>query len=171
MKVKTTAITCLLLLVSALAPAAYAQSPAATLSGRVVDPQGAAIDNAAVEVTHKTTGARRSTTTNDEGAFSIAGLAVGAYTASVTAPGFATTRFDEVVLVVGQTASLDIALAVESPNEIVEVDDVQAPLIQTVTSVVGGVVGENEIETLPLNGRNFLELALLIPGNSPAPVM
>jgi hypothetical protein len=169
MLVRITAVSCLLLLLTTLAPAALAQSPTATLSGLVTDPKGDAIDEATVDVTHKTTGAKRSTKTNGEGAFSLAGLPVGSYVASVSAPGFSSKRYEEVVLVVGQTVTLDVGLGVGTLSEVVDVDGVQAPLVQTVTSVVGGVVNEREIEKLPLNGRNFLELAFLIPGNAPAP--
>jgi hypothetical protein len=164
------AVSCLLLLLSlSLAPVARAQSPTATLSGSVVDSRGDAIKDATVEAVHVSTGDKRVTATNGEGAFVLPGLPVGSYKVTVQASNFASKRYEEVVLVVGQIAKLDVELGVTNPNEVVDVDDVQAPLIQTTTSIVEGVIKEREIEALPLNGRNFLELALLIPGNAPGP--
>jgi hypothetical protein len=159
----------LLLLLVLFTPIARAQTATATLSGTVVDPRGDAIKDATIEAVHTSTGDKRETDTNGEGAFVLPRLPVGTYKVTIHASNFAAKRYEEVVLVVGQTATLDVELSVANPNETVDVDDVQAPLVQTVTSVVGGVVGEKEIEALPLNGRNFLELALLIPGNAPAP--
>ncbi len=168
MKVRMPAVA-LLALFLILAPTVRAQTPTATLSGSVTDSTGAVVVDASVEAAEKTTGFKRATTSNHEGVFVLPALPVGLYTVTVQAGSFSPKRYDQVVLVVGQTVKLDVELGVGNPNETVDVNADEAPLIQTVTSSVEGVVKSKEIEALPLNGRNFLELALLIPGNAPAP--
>jgi hypothetical protein len=162
--------TCAVLALALCAGAARAQqSASATLSGSVADPQGSVVAGATVEATQKATGLTRSATTNGEGAFAIPALPVGVYDVRITAGGFGEKRYESVELLVGQNVALDVELQVSGPN--ITNDDLvdAAPLIRTQTSAVEGVIGEREIEALPLNGRNFLELALLVPGNAPAP--
>ena len=146
------------------------QAATATLRGRVVDPNGSVVSGAQVIARHKATGVKRTTTTNDEGIFVISNLAAGDYEVRAQAQGFAERLFPLVTLQVGQISALDIPVQVNI-KETVTIDrdfDAENP-IDTSTSVVNGVISKRDIETLPLNGRNFLELALLIPGNSPAP--
>src|SRR5882724_3445940 len=151
----------------------YAQQAAtATLNGRVLDPNGALVPGAVVAVIEKATGVKRETTTNGDGIYVLSNLAPGEYDVSVEAKGF-TRKVSSapVVLNVGQVVSLDARLEVnslESSSTIVDLVEYK-PLIDTNTSVVDGVIDSREVASLPLNGRNFLELALLIPGNSPAP--
>ena len=160
-----TSICAFLLVVCASVAPAFAQgSSSATLSGRVVDPQGAVIHGATVEATQAETGLERTTTTNREGAFALAALPVGTYQVVVQAQGFGAKRFDKVVLLVGQTITLDVDLAVSGAQEEQVVDFSPEELVRTVTSGVEGVIHDHEIEALPLNGRNFLELAFLVPG-------
>ena len=157
-------------LVCSLNPLSLAQQAAtATLSGRVLDPNGAVIRGATVTATQKATGVKRETTTNDEGIFVIPNLAAGEYEVKVQASNFA-TRTVPVALRIGQIESLITTLSVASlrvDQDMIISDRLTA--VNTESSVVDGIVGHREIESLPLNGRNFLELALLIPGNSPAP--
>ncbi len=146
------------------------QAATATLRGRVVDPNGSVVSGAQVIARHKATGVKRTTTTNDEGIFVISNLAAGDYEVRAQAQGFAERLFPLVTLQVGQISALDIPVQVNI-KETVTIDrdfGAENP-IDTSTSVVNGVISKRDIETLPLNGRNFLELALLIPGNSPAP--
>jgi len=145
------------------------QAGTATLSGRVLDPNGAVIQGATVTATQKTTGMKRETTTNQDGIFVLSNLLPGDYDLRIQAPGFADkVSKSSIVLRVGQTTTLDAELELGPNTTVVDlVGDV--PLVETNTSVVNGVINEREIQSLPLNGRNFLELALLIPGNSPAP--
>ena len=158
------------LLVCSLSTLLFAQSAAAaTLSGVVVDPNGAVIQGATVTAAQKATGVKREATTNSEGIFVIPNLAAGDYEVKIQATGFAEKSNPLVVLPVGQTVAVDFTLEV---GQITIADDFSSPDIQpinTLTSVVDGVITRRSIENLPLNGRNFLELALLIPGNSPAP--
>jgi carboxypeptidase family protein/TonB-dependent receptor-like protein len=145
------------------------QAATASLSGRVLDPNGAVIPGASVIATHNATGIKRETQTNDEGLFVITSLAAGEYEVRVKAQGFADHLITHLPLLVGQATALNVPLEVgrieDSPGDLYG----EAPLVDTSTSVVDGVISAKEIDSLPLNGRNFLELALLIPGNSPAP--
>jgi hypothetical protein len=157
-------------LTSYLLPAALARQVAtATLNGRVLDTQGAAIAGAQVTARQRATGLQRTAETNDEGLFVITNLPPDDYEVKVRAGGFKERTYARVTLEVGQSVSLDATLAVGGgslgdANATAEIE-----LINRSTSVVDGVVGRRAIESLPLNGRNFLELALLIPGNAPAP--
>lgn len=154
------------------ADALCAQQPGtATLSGRVMDASGAVVVGAKVAITLKATNTRRETKTNDEGLFVVTSLAPDEYEVRVEQSGFKTTVLAAVVLRVGQNENLSVTLEV---GELSATNDVDffldyRPLIDIVSSVVNRVIERREIESLPLNGRNFLELALLVPGNSPAP--
>jgi hypothetical protein len=147
------------------------QAASATLSGVVKDPRGATIPGAQVIATHKTTQSKRETTTNDEGLYVFTNLPVGDYSVRVQATGFKSAVYDEVTLQVGQTVRADFPLVISDLIETVclDCDSNTRPLVRTDSSAVEDVITEREKDSLPLNGRNFLELALLIPGNSPAP--
>jgi hypothetical protein len=145
------------------------QAASATLSGTVKDPNGAVLSGARVSVTQSATGSKRETTTNDEGLFVLTNLPADDYKVTIEATGF-TVKTVDVTLQVGQSATFNTMLSLGSvtvDSDMVLYDGLSA--IDTESSVVAGVVTKREIENLPLNGRNFLELALLIPGNSPAP--
>jgi outer membrane receptor protein involved in Fe transport len=101
--------------------------------------------------------------------FVITNLAIGTYSVKISATGFADKNLPSVDLQVGQTANLEISIAPTVTESITIDDRFNYELVDTVNSVVDGVIRDFEVERLPLNGRNFLELALLIPGNSPAP--
>jgi hypothetical protein len=146
------------------------QYATATLSGQVSDPHGAVITGAEVEVTATATNQKRTTTTNAEGRFVVPGLQPGNYQVLVKATGFAPKQ-TTASLRVGQSVSLEILLQIgPQKEELIVVDgDLLPPLVRTDTSVVDSIIESGRIENLPLNGRNYLELALLAPGNSPAP--
>ncbi len=152
-------------------PARAQQSATATLSGVVSDPNGAVISGAQVTATLTATGVKRETTTNEDGLYTLSALPPGEYEVKVQAQGFAHKIVGAVIaLQVGQGTTLDVTLQIASTTSTVIVDEVSnVPLLDTLSSDVDGVINKREIENLPLNGRNFLELALLIPGNAPAP--
>ncbi len=157
------------LTIASLAAAASAQqSGTAVLEGTVVDPQGAVVKSVPVSARQNATGISRSTTTNHEGVFVLNDLAPGAYEIRVQAPGFADFAAS-VSLEVGQQQKLKVALSVQAEKTLVIVNDLGVEEVNTISSVVDGVVNAHQIDNLPLNGRNFLELALLTPGNSIAP--
>ena len=156
-------------MLSGVAPlAARGQQATATLSGRVVDPNGAVIPQAQVKATQTVTGLVRETQTNDDGLFTLTNLAPGEYEVAFESQGFA-KKVRLTTLEVGQTVTLDTTLDI---GQVVIADDFgsyEPELINQSTSVVDRVIDHRAIENLPLNGRNFLELALLVPGNAPAP--
>jgi outer membrane receptor protein involved in Fe transport len=168
---KVIAAACLLLICLLAATSNAQQSATATLSGVITDPNGAVIAGAQITATQKATGVKRETTTNSEGLYVLTNLPPGEYEVGILATGFAPkVSKAPVVLQVGQTVTLDMALEIGPPTATIILDDIDnIPLIDTLSSKVDSVINEREIASLPLNGRNFLELALLVPGNSPAP--
>lgn len=150
--------------------AVFAQQPTATLTGVVTDQNGAVIQAATVMATNKATNLSRTVSTSDEGVYVFSNLPIGDYEVKITAVGFETKITEAPVsLQVGQTVSLDGNLKVGNIGTI-ETDLIgEMSLVDTNTSKVDAVINDKEIENLPLNGRNFLELALLTPGNTIAP--
>jgi hypothetical protein len=141
----------------------------AAVRGEISDPQGAVVVGASVVARNKATGVERTATTNSAGLFTLSGLAPGEYDVRVTAGGFGPT-VAQVRLEVGQEQNLKVRLQLRQEQTTITIDDTQAaPLVNTTSSLVDGVVSSQQIDSLPLNGRNFLELALLMPGNTPAP--
>lgn len=148
--------------------AVHAQQPgSAELSGRVVDEHGAALAGSKIKAADKASGLQREATSNGEGRFVVSGVTPGAYEVHATAEGFAETVLPSVTLSVGRSVAVTITMKVGTRREDVSVDAV--PLVDTTTSVVDGIIASAAIENLPLNGRNFLELSFLLPGNAPAP--
>ena len=145
------------------------QIAAATIKGRVIDQQGAAVSGARITATQVGTSAQREVITNSDGLYVMTMLPPGDYVVKIQATGFASkTSESPVTLQVGQSNTIDATLEVGSIVETVDLIG-EIPLVDVNTSAVDGVIGQRLIERLPLNGRNFLELALLIPGNAPAP--
>jgi outer membrane receptor protein involved in Fe transport len=160
---------CIMIVSGFVVNASAQQSATATVSGAVKDSNGALVTGAKVTVTQKATEISREAVTNGAGFFVITNLASGVYELKVQAKGFADQTIPSVTLQVGQTFNLDVPMAVTVQETVTLVDRFNYELVNTTTAVVDGVIRDFEIESLPLNGRNFLELALLIPGNSPAP--
>lgn len=159
------------LLVSCLQASALAQQAAkATLTGTVTDPHGAVVAGVRVIATQQSAGVRRETVTNDEGLYVLADMVPGEYELRIEAQGFLTKETKAPIsLKVGQSVTVNVALEIGvSESTVVDLQEGHA-LIDNTGSLVQGVVESREVQSLPLNGRNFLELALLIPGNAPAP--
>jgi hypothetical protein len=146
----------------------WAQLPTATLNGTVTDPQGAAVAGATVAIIIGSTGVSREIKTGSDGGFAVTDLTPGDYSVRVSASGFATSEFKEIRLDVGRVRTLDVSLKIAKTGEVVEVTAGEIA-VNTTQSEVQGLIESGAIESLPLNGRNFLELAFLIPGNRPAP--
>ena len=138
------------------------------LRGRVRDARAAPVAAASVTVTSPATGFTRAVPTSADGSFVLANLPPATLDLTVSAPGFATATRRGLLLEVGQTLVVDIDLAVAGVQETLVVS-AGAAAVDTSRSVVDAVIPSTAIEVLPLNGRNFLELALLVPGNAPAP--
>ena len=148
----------------------FAQTPSAEITGVVTDASGATISGASVTVTNPQTGLSRAGRTNDAGVYSIPALPPGTYNVRVENTGFSSQSRTGVELQTSQVASLDFSLQVGNVTETVEVTT-GAPVLDTETTSVGTVIENKRIVDLPLNGRNYLQLASLIPGattNGPA---
>jgi len=156
-----------LIFVALLCSALFAQLPTSTLNGTVTDPQGASVANAKVTIVSQTTGAVRETTADAQGFYTFTNLTPADYTIRVESPTFAKSETKNIRLEVGRASTVDVKLAIGKVGQemTVESEEVQVNLTQ---SEVQGVVEARTIENIPLNGRNFLELAYLIPGNRPA---
>jgi hypothetical protein len=160
----------MLLAAHLLACAAWAQVNATgTFSGQVTDPSGAAVANAQVRVTEQETGVTVTKTTSSDGYFTVPLLKPGTYSVEVSAPGFNTERRKDIVLQIQQVVQEDFKLQVGDVRQEVMVESA-APLLNTETTEVGNVLSQQSTQQLPLNGRNFAQLGLLVPGASPGPV-
>jgi hypothetical protein len=151
-----------------IAAVMQAQTPMSTVSGIVKDSQGAVIQGATVSLTSASQGTLNQSVSNSSGSFAIPDLTPGQYSASVSAKGFATAEYDSVPLEAGRTFTLDTTLAPATQVTTVSVT-ASTQTVDLEQSMLQGQITESTIESIPLNGRNFLELAYLIPGNRPAP--
>src|SRR3954471_6822274 len=149
-------------IVLAGSPAA-AQQTTGNIQGRIIDAQKAAIPGVTVTAKNAATGYTRSEVTDVEGLYRLASLPLGTYELRAELAGFAPYLNKSVEVNVGQTTDVNVDLKVGGVSESVSVT-AQSPLIQTSNSSVGGVVDTTKIESLPLNGRQFANLALTIPG-------
>src|SRR6185295_7255883 len=142
---------------------AFAQQTTGTITGRVVDQQGAAIPGATVVAKSATTGFTRTEVSDAEGIYRLSALPVGIYDVNAELQGFATVSKKDVEVNVAQTQSVDFSLKVAQLAETVNVTGA-SPLIETTASSVGAVVDVKRIESIPLNGRQFANLAATVPG-------
>jgi hypothetical protein len=152
------------LLVASVVPA-IAQRTTASLRGTITDPTHAIVPGASVTVTNQDTGLTRAVTTNAEGLYSVSELPVGKYSISVELQGFKTARRTDISLNVADDRKIDFELAAGALTESVEVKAESTP-VKTVGGDVSGVITGEQVRELPLNGRNFLQLATLMPGVS-----
>ncbi len=136
--------------------------------GTVADSTGATIAGVSVTITQPATGAGRTVTTTADGRFEVRYLLPGEYTVEAQAAGFRAERRTGIVIQIGQQARIDFALQLASVFETVEVRS-STPLLQTENATLGEVVGPERIVNLPLNGRNFADLAKLTPGVTSSP--
>jgi len=140
-----------------------AQNDTAVLSGRVVDPSGLSVLGAHVRLIKQSTGATRETLSTIDGAYRLELIEPGDYALSVGADGFKTQEYKPIHLQVAQSSQLNVTLAVGVVSEHVSVTETVS-MVDAVSVAQGTVVGEDKIKALPLNGRQFLQLALLSPG-------
>jgi hypothetical protein len=139
-----------------------AQGPTAEITGTVTDATGAVVSGAVVTLTNVATNVDRTSRTNEAGIYDAPSLLPGIYSLRVTLAGFH-TAVSRIELQVSQIARMDFSLQVGNVNETVEVQ-AQAAELQTESTALGAVVENRRIEELPLNGRNYLQLAALVPG-------
>jgi Carboxypeptidase regulatory-like domain len=155
-------LTCFWL--SLAAPLFAAQQPTGSIEGLVTDPQGAVVSNGTVVARNTATGATRSVNAGDDGRYRIAQLPPGVYEVKVTAQNFKSTVVSDIKVDVGQNVPLDVKLEIGGTTETVTVTGAGEVQIDRTDNTVAGVIGTVQIQNLPLNGRNFLDLAQLQPG-------
>jgi hypothetical protein len=133
-----------------------------TIQGTITDPSGAVVSNATVAVSQPSTGLKKVLLTNGSGYYSAGSLVPGTYRIQVQAAGFASTE-EQIEVQVGNAANGDIKLGVGSSTTQVEVE-ANGIQVDTTQTQIQGVLTQQQIQSLPLNGRNFLDLAQLQPG-------
>jgi hypothetical protein len=151
-----------LLFISALGISA--QEPFGSISGTVLDPQGSVVQGATVTVRNVATNTTRSAVTNDSGEYRVLQLQPGVYEVKATANNFKQSVRQDIRVQVGQSTPIDFSLEIGGNTETVTVTATQEAQIERTDNTVSGVVNTIQIENLPLNGRNFLDLAQLQPG-------
>ncbi len=145
----------------------FAQATASgTLQGTVLDKSQAVIPGAQVQTTNKATGLTRSTTTNESGLYRFELLPAGVYKITVSASGFGSVSSDNIGVLVGQTAIIDFTLSPGIQTQTITVTT-EAPMVETQKTAVGRNITPQEVQDLPLNGRDFANLAVLAPGAKP----
>jgi hypothetical protein len=143
-------------------PLAYGQI-AADLRGRVLDPSGAVVANAHVELTNSSTNVHQETTSSSTGDYLFTHLNPGTYSVSVKASGFQTLDHAGITVVVGQTVNADLTLSPGGDQQTVTVNS-DVPLLQAETSDIQTNISGSTIAAMPLNTRNFIQLSTLAPG-------
>ncbi len=156
---------CLVLLLSSVGWAQH-NVTSATLSGRIEDASGAVVSGASVTAKHLETNQQLTTISDFEGRYRFPYLRTGDYDLTATAPGFSTIA-KQLTLTVGQAVDLPIKLEVAGVSAQVNIGGTDMPIVETVRTQLTETIRPREINDLPLNGRNYLDLALLVPGVSP----
>src|SRR5215831_17438281 len=152
----------LVFMIATIRPVAHAQLTG-QITGTITDATGAVVPNADVTITSEATGLKRDVRTNQAGIYILPLLQPGEYRISVQAAGFRGVSRSGVQLQVAQTATLDFKLEIGTTSESVEVTDT-APLLDTGSNAIGGIVTPERVEDLPMLGRNSNALVTLVPG-------
>src|SRR5262245_34890270 len=168
-RIGTAALRCIVIVCGVVLAAATASAQEtvnlASVSGRVIDPQAAVVPGAQVSARHTETNVTADTVSDSDGRFRFPYLRVAPYEVFVRAPGFAdSTR--TLTLTVGSAFDMTVALSLAAIDATVNVTG-DAAILEAVRSQIAGTVPAAEIRNLPMNGRNFLDLSLLVPGVSP----
>src|SRR5262245_50135803 len=157
------ALAGLILILTLLPRSAAAQAVTGTILGAITDASGAVMPGATVTLTNTGTGLVRVVTTDNNGEYPVPSLPTGKYAVKAELSGFKTVTAPDVDLGVDQHVRINMRLEIGTVQESVTVTG-QSPLVQTSTSELGTTVEEEEIKTLPLNGRNFVNLTRTVPG-------
>ena len=150
-------------LILGLSAPALAQQGTSQIAGKVTDEQGAVLPGVAVVVTNEETGIFREVTTSAEGTYLVTQIVPGRYKIKATLTGFRTMERSGLILQVGNTMTINLALPVGGVEENVTVTG-QSPLVDTTTAAVGGNLGTAELNELPAMHRNYFAAVALLPG-------
>jgi hypothetical protein len=146
-----------------------AQTFRGTILGTVTDASGAVVPGATVQVQNVNTGLQRTTQTSADGSYSVTELPIGLYTVTIKQSGFQTSLTNNVSVDVAGERRVDVALKTGQVSEVVEVTGEQLPLLETTSNVMGGVLTSQNVENLPVNGRDYTKLIYLNPGVAGSP--
>jgi len=145
----------------------YAQTDTGAIDGRVFDQQKGAMPGVSLTAKNTATGLTRTTVSGSTGTFHFEALPAGTYDVSAEIQGFSVQLRKGVIVQIGSSATVDFTMAVGNLTETVTVTG-ETPLVQTTRSDVGQVISQTLVENMPLNGRKFQDLSLLVPGTRPA---
>jgi len=149
------------------AASALAQSTGG-IQGTVTDATGATVASASVAVTNTATSQTQNVQTDPNGLYAVPSLPPGTYRLEVRAPGFQTFIANNLIVAVGTTTRQDFTLGLAATTQTVEIQGA-APVIETTNVSLGSVVNQRTVQEIPLNGRHFVDLALLVPGTVTPP--
>lgn len=155
-----------ILLAGCFAVGLQAQTTNGLITGVVADSTGAVVPGAQVTVVNRDTSVERTAVSDASGLYIVPQLAPGVYTLKIAKEGFATVKQDNIQLLVNQSLTIDIKFTVASTAQTIEVTTAP-PMLNTTSSTLSDVVGHEETVDLPLDGREFTQLALLTPGAAP----
>jgi hypothetical protein len=159
-------VQALLLMVGLIVSVHAQSSTAGNITGTVRDPQGAAVPKVEITITDEKTGATRTVVTNDDGFYNAPSLPAGRYTLTASPSGFKKTIAEGVDLHVSENRVVNLDLQVGQVTETVTITSDSAP-VELRSGEVSSLISEKQVTELPLNGRNYAQLALMVPGVSP----
>src|SRR6266446_3742067 len=159
---------CALALIILLIATTVSASPTVSIAGFVKDPSGAAITGAKLTLANVATNAKMEAVSDNNGGFQFLQLAPAVYSLVVESQGFKRVTEQNIVVQVDQITHLDVALEIGSVTQVVEVSSAATPLLETDRSKLSNVVDTQVISNMPLNARQYLDLALLTPGVLPS---
>ena len=152
-------------LIAVTAGTAAAQGGAGVISGVAKDTQGGVLPGVTVTLRNQASGVTRTAVTEGDGSYRFPALNPGRYTITAELPGFSTVEVTNIDITIGLGLTQNFGMQVQSLAETITVTG-DAPVVDTTKSEVSGVVTQQQIETLPINSRQYLSLALLMPGTS-----
>src|SRR5580692_5100953 len=155
-----------MVVVGCIAIGLRAQTTNGLITGVVADSTGAVVTGAQVKVVSQGTGLERTAISDASGLYVVPQLAPGSYTLTIMKEGFASVKQNNIQLLVNQSVTIDVKLKVASSSQTIEVNTAP-PMLNTTSSTLSAVIEHQEVVDLPLNGREFTQLALLTPGAVP----
>ncbi|MGC0778752.1 MAG: carboxypeptidase regulatory-like domain-containing protein, partial [Candidatus Acidiferrum sp.] len=162
-------VCCLIALLVVVAGSATAQTFRGIILGTVTDSSGGTVPGATVTIKNVDTGLTRTLTTSEDGSYSAPELPIGNYSVTVEKQGFKTGLISGIKVEVSTERRADVTLQTGELSQKVEVLGEQLPMVETTSNNLGGIVETNTVENLPVNGRDYQKLILLVPGASSGP--